>query len=166
MADLIAYAFACDITRVASLLFTYGAGAHVFHALGHDIEHHSFMSHDQSYVTSGQFQDGVRFQIDAFAYLLERLMKTPDATGGNVLDNSILYLSSDSSWAHSVFDMPLLVAGKGGGKLVYPGIHYASPSQENISDVLLSMLQCFDPTATSVGGGPPMSTTPLMAIRT
>ncbi len=34
----------------------------------------------------------------------------------------------------------------------------------NTSDVLLTCLQAFDPTATEVGSGAPRSTTPLTAI--
>jgi hypothetical protein len=165
MAELVAFAFACDITRVMSYMFTYGAGSHVFRGLGHDVEHHAFMSHDEQYVQNGQFQEGVVFEIDAFAYLLQKLMNTPDVTGGNLLDNSIIYMSSDSSWNHDIFDMPLIVAGKGRGALTHPGIHYRSPNGENISDILLTMAQVFDPTRKSIGSGAPASTTPLQIIR-
>jgi hypothetical protein len=58
---------------------------------------------------------------------------------------------------------------------VHPGIHYQATawngqhggpnSAGNISDVLLTCLQAFDPAASSVGSGAPSSNTPLEALR-
>ncbi|MBZ5715905.1 hypothetical protein [Nannocystis pusilla] len=52
--------------------------------------------------------------------------------------------------------------------MIYPGIHHQiTPfpfSDGNTSDVLLTCLRAFDPTAASIGSGAPMSTTPLRAI--
>ena len=96
--------------------------------------------------------------------------------GENLLDTMILYASSDSSnYNHSIARQPIILAGHGRGHLVHPGIHYQTEpwngsngsminSSGNTSDVLLSCLRAFDPNASSVGGGPPMSTTPLTEI--
>ena len=55
-------------------------------------------------------------------------------------------------------------AGRGGGALTHPGIHYRSGGDENTSDILLTCLQVFDPTATEVGSAQGLSTTPLSAL--
>ena len=78
--------------------------------------------------------------------------------GSNLLDSTIIYVSSDCSegWTHSIKRMPLMVIGHGRGKLRSPGEHImvTPPPGDtgNISDLLLSLLRCFDPAAESVGG--------------
>ncbi|MGB1015872.1 MAG: hypothetical protein ACPG4T_17175, partial [Nannocystaceae bacterium] len=47
-------------------------------------------------------------------------------------------------------DLLCIVAGRGGGILKYPGIHYLS-NDENASDMLLECLKSVAPEATSVG---------------
>lgn len=59
----------------------------------------------------------------------------------------------------------MLVAGGGGGKLVHPGIHHASKSGQNPTDVLLTLRQIFDPTATEVGADEPYSNTPFTPLK-
>lgn len=163
MSDMLALAFRCDITRIASIQYTGSVGYTVFHMLGQSEGHHS-MSHEST--RNEEIDQATIHTIGAFAYLLEALMGSEEGAG-NVLDNSALLLSSDaaSGLTHSVFDQPCIVAGGGGGRLVHPGIHYASPSGENNSDILLALLQTIDPNATSAGGGIGESTTPLSAIQ-
>ena len=162
MSDLVAMAFACDITRVASIQFTGSVGYTVFHMLGLSQGHHD-LTHEAS--QNEAVDAATIFTIEQFGYLLEALMNTPEGAG-NVLDNSVVLLSSDASsgYTHSVFDQPCIVAGRGGGTLVHPGIHYASPNAENNADILLSCLLTMDPTATSAGGDIGISTTPCSPI--
>ena len=121
------------------------------------------------------YQAGVTYQMQKFADLLEIFQETVDLNGDTLLDTSIIYATSDCSTgaSHSVGRQPILVAGRGRGYL-RPGLHYqATPwngnhnnpnGAENMSDVLLTCLQAFDPAADSVGGGPLESNTPLSAI--
>lgn len=163
MSDLLALAFRCDITRVASVQFSGSVGYTVFNTLGQSMGHHS-MTHES--VENDNVDAATIYTIAQFATLLEALMGS-DEGGMNVLDNSCLLLSSDASsgLTHSVFDQPCIVAGGGGGALRTPGIHYRSPSGESNSDILLACLQTVCPEATSAGGGIGMSTTPLSAIQ-
>lgn len=164
MSDLLTYAFACDITRVASFMLSGGASETVYGELGQTGVHHENTHNPQNRLE--EINEVVTFNMQRFAYLLERLMGTADGEEHNLLDNSVVLLSSDCSegWSHSIFDQPIVVAGGGRGQLVHPGVHYRSPNGENPSDILLALLRCFDPAAPSVGGGAPMSSTPLTAI--
>ena len=87
-----------------------------------------------------------------------------------ILDNTIAVLGSDCSegFTHGNFDMPVVIAGGGGGALANPGTHFraASGSNRNLSDALLSALQAVSPTITSVGSGVGLSTTPVTEILT
>jgi len=175
MAQLIAFAFVCDITRVASNLFLPLAGEAVLSESlgGGDGTTHHVLSHQGG----EDYHRGIVFIMERFAEMISILGATPDVDGGNLLDSTIIYGSSDCSigWSHSIRRQPIVLAGTGRGYLVNPGIHYqAVPSANpndgnaatagNMSDVLLTLLQAFDPAATSVGGGAPMSNTPLPNI--
>lgn len=175
MAQLIAHAFTCDITRVASSLFLPLAGEAVFAESqngGGGSTHHV-----NSHQGNEDYHRGIVFIMERLAEMISILGSTPDLDGSNLLDSTILYASSDCSigWSHSIRRHPIILAGTGRGYLQHPGIHYqAVPSNNpndgnaatagNTSDVLLTLLQAFDPAASSFGGGQPMSTTPLPNI--
>jgi len=168
MHELIVYAFACDLTRVASLLMHGGAAATSFTNLGQaGLEHHLDNTHQISSNWEPQYNEVVIWHMKKFQALLAKMYATPDGASGTLLDNSIVFASTDcsSGWDHSVDNQPMLVAGRGGGYLKHPGIHYKSASGENPTDVLLSLLQAFDPAATSVGGDQCVSTTPCTQIK-
>jgi hypothetical protein len=167
MSDLLVYAFQCDITRVASMLFHGGAAETVFSEIGVWSGHHN-NSHNPN---SEELHTGIVHIMGRFADMLEKFKASIDIDGKNLLDTSIIYCSSDCAegWTHSIQRQPIILAGHGRNKLIYPGIHVqAAPypqSDGNTSDVLLTVLQAFDPTATSIGAGAPMSTTPMEAIK-
>jgi hypothetical protein len=100
------------------------------------------------------------------AVLLEALMNSPEGAL-NVLDNTVLVATSDASsgLTHSVFDVPILIAGGGGGALANPGIHYRSPSEENATDAMLAAVQSVCPDVTELGSGNGYSNTPLSALK-
>jgi hypothetical protein len=125
----------------------------------------------------GPYVDGVRYQMERFADVLETFQAVTEPDGLNLLDSTIIYASTDCSAgpSHSIRRQPIMLAGTGRGYLVHPGIHYQaagpwngdinSPNSDgNMSDVLLTCLRAFDPEAASVGAGAPMSTTPLSDV--
>lgn len=164
MVDLIAYAFTCDVTRIASCLFLGGAAETVLAEINQKFAHHS-NTHD--FGAQEEVHQAVVFTMERFAVLLERLMNTPDGPGKNLLDNTAILCGSDCSegLSHSVFDQAILVAGGGGGALVHPGVHYRSATGENTSDVALAVLQAVAPAVTSIGGGEPFSDRPCAALK-
>jgi hypothetical protein len=170
MIDLIAHAFLCDVTRVATVMFKRFVSSTVFTEAGLGAQHHS-ASHNND--GDSTYRAGVTYQMEKLAELLTRLQSEQEIDGTNLLDSTILYASSDCSTGntHSIQRQPIILAGKGRDYLVHPGIHYqtapwnnnnGSPNGSgNMSDVLLSCLQAFDPAATEIGGGAPYSNTPL-----
>jgi hypothetical protein len=163
MSDLLVMAWACDLSRVASYMFSGSVNATVFHMLGQTQGNHD-LTHDPSKQDQGHAS--VVWVVDRFAYLLSRLKATPEGTG-NLLDNSCLLFTSDvcEGLSHSITDYPLLVAGRAGGYLKYPGIHVRSTTRENTSDVLLTCLKAVGTDVTSVGGAQGLSTTECAAIK-
>jgi hypothetical protein len=163
MSDLVALAFACDVTRIVSIQYTGSVGYTVFSDVGATLGHHD-MTHDGSY--NDLIDETTVYTNEALAYLLEQLLAVTEG-GTNALMNTVLYASSDASsgLTHSTGDMPIIVAGGGGGSLVHPGVHYRSNSGENNSDILLACLQAVVPEATEVGSQNGYSNTPCAAIK-
>jgi hypothetical protein len=162
MNELIRLAFVCDVTRVVSLQFTGSVGYTVFDMVGTNVGHHD-LTHDG---TQNETVDQTTIvTMGALANLLEKLMNQTEGAG-NLLDSSCVFVGSDASsgLTHSVFDMPIIVAGGGGGRLKHPGVFYRSQSGEDTSDILLACLQTVVPDATEVGGDTGYSNTPCAAL--
>lgn len=168
MADLIAYAWSCDITRVATLMFLEGAAEpQLSEVQGASGSWHQASHSPNQWGSGSYFDNGQYYVMERFNYLLDRLRETPDFDGNNLLDNSIILMSSDCSdgAAHAITRHPMLIAGHGRGYLKSPGVHYQpaplnpnynygswpTPSSGNTSDVLLALLQNWDPDATWIG---------------
>lgn len=162
MSDLVVLSWACDLTRVASYQFSGSVGGTIYSAIGQTTGEHS-LTHDAQ--QQGQVHNAVVFVASQFAYLLEKLKASTEANG-NLLDNSCILFSSDvcEGISHSITDYPILVAGKAGGYLKFPGIHYRSTASDNTSDVLLTCLRAVDANVSSVGGDGGMSSTPCTGI--
>lgn len=166
MTNLLVHAFVCDLSRVASFMLTGGVGFTVYSHLGQSEEQH-YMTHNEPTYRE-QIHDGIVWNMEQFAALLNALKNSPEGAG-NILDNTIAVLGSDCSegFTHGSYDMPVVIAGKGGGALKHPGIHFrASGTDRNLSDVLLSALKAVNPSIGSVGSGVGLSSTPVSEILT
>ncbi|HZH04230.1 MAG TPA: DUF1552 domain-containing protein, partial [Myxococcaceae bacterium] len=164
MSDLLASAWACDLNRVASFQLTGAVGGTVLSNLGHRLTTHT-ISHLEGGATEEDCHQCALFAVKRFAYLLGKLKSMPDGSG-NLLDRSCLFFTTDVAEgpAHSTHDYPILVAGRAGGALKYPGVHVRSNSGENTSDVLLSCLQAVGTGVTSVGKDGGYSNRPCSGI--
>ncbi|HVR63063.1 MAG TPA: DUF1552 domain-containing protein [Polyangia bacterium] len=162
MSDLIAMAFACDQTRVFSMMYSGSTAFTMFWQTMASEGHHS-MTHDEAGAQPLVHASTV-FTMQCFSSLLQAIKKVPEGAG-NALDNTVIYASSDTAdgRAHSLTDYPIVVAGKGGGFLKYPGVHYASKG-ENSSIVLLTVLRAAGLQLTQFGGGGGMVTNSCTAI--
>ena len=164
MSDLLAMAFACDLTRVASFQFSGSVGGHCFKFLtpteARDSEHS--ITHEAT--QQDKVNQAVIFTMKNFAYTLKALKRTLEGTG-NVLDNTVALCTSDVAEGldHSINDYPVLLAGKGGGAL-RSGYHFRSGTGRNTSDILLTALRALGTNATSVGEASGSSTTPITEL--
>lgn len=182
MAELVAIAFECDITRVASCMMLPLAGEATFGEIGAPNTHH-ILSHNAEFSNNAleAYHDGQIFIMEKLAQILEVFQSHQDMHGKSLLDTAIVYVTSDCSvgWSHSIRRHPVLLAGTGGGYLKYPGIHSQAvannpsnphgnsiPTSGNVSDILLALWQNYDPAVTSIGNPnqSPYSDTPLTDI--
>lgn len=161
-AELLAIALACDMTRAFSIQFSGSIGGTIFWQAGADRGHHE-LSHEGA--ASQEVMDAITlFIMEQLATLLVRLRDTPDGTG-NLLDSVALLATSDVSDGtyHHITDMPVLVAGRAGGALVHPGVHYAS-SGEHTNSVLLTLLRAAGLKQESLGSGGALTTEGCAAL--
>ena len=164
MSDLLAVALACDQSRVFSIMFSGSVSLEVYREVGATTEHHG-LSHDEP-GDQPTVHKITTFIMNKFGTFLEKLKNTTEGDG-NLLDRCAILASSDCAEGqpHSIGDYPILVAGKAGGALVHPGVHYRSGSKENTSKVLLTLLQAMDLEVSEYGKAGGMTNQTLAAIR-
>jgi Protein of unknown function (DUF1552) len=110
MADMIAYAFACDLTRVVSWMLTFDQ-VFLRNALNNLTDMHDD-SHDQSN-RKAQIAASTNWHASLFARLVDNLSRMPEGSG-TVLDNTFLSLVfAESKTAHGRTGMRHVVAGSG-----------------------------------------------------
>lgn len=117
MSDLCALALACDLTRSFSMFFSTAGSGVIMWPVGASNGLHQ-INHDEGppYPT---VHAATVFTMEQLGYFLARLRDTPDAAGSNVLDNVSILATSElgEGWTHSNREFPILIAGRGGGRL-------------------------------------------------
>ena len=154
-ADLLAFAFSCDLTRVATHVFSCAAchGPYEEAGLGnvtfHEDYGHRLSPQGGEYAEQG-FHTGVEYAMTCLGDLLARFQATPDGAA-TLLDNSCIYVTScvSESKSHGMTDYPLLLLGKAGGKLS-GNIHHRAAG-DNACKVPFTLLQLFGGTDASFG---------------
>ncbi len=146
MSQIIAMALACDQTRVFSNMFS-GSLSGTRYPGTHN-GHHS-LSHDEP-GDRPQMASITRYIMERFAELLTALRDVSEGDS-NLLERCVILASTDSSDSrtHSITDYPIVIAGRGGGRL-RGDFHFRSGGQ-NASRALLSCLRALDIDAPSFG---------------
>jgi hypothetical protein len=140
MYELMVLAFQADKTRIATMALGNGGSNRRYGFLGLNEGHHSISHHGNDPKKVGMIKKIDRFQIEQFSYFLRRLKETPDGDS-NLLHNSLILLGSGISDGnrHSHTELPILLAGNGGGK-IKTGEHRIAPKGTPLSNFFLSML--------------------------
>lgn len=124
MLDLMVLALQCDLTRVLTYMMDFGFGNKDFsflvggyRRLHHNITHGGPGSHAEHRQVTGWY-------CDQLAYLLQKMSEVEEETG-SLLDNSIVLFGSSlgNGRGHGGDNLPLILAGRGGGQL-NPGQRY------------------------------------------
>jgi len=150
--DLLALAFETDSTRVASFMMAHDGNNRSFREIGVAEGHHSVSHHGNDKDKLEKIAKIDRFYVEQLGYFLARLKAAKDIDGRSVLDNSmVLYgcgMADPNS--HSHYDLPILLAGRGGGKL-QPGRHIDFKGDVPLSNLYLTMLEKMGVNATQHG---------------
>jgi hypothetical protein len=157
--DMFALAFRCDLTRYASMAQSNGYDSRVYTDLTGNIGDHHGITHNGNYgpMPPTVEMKFVTYFMGQLAYLLNALKSTPEGAG-TLLDNCLIYYGSEmgEGW-HVAKQMPVVLAGKAGGKL-QTGRHLLYPMGTPLAQLFLSILQLAGSKTTTFGLN---GTTPL-----
>ncbi len=126
MSELLAFALACDITRVFSYEWSANQSGWVYSELGISGTHHDDITHDSS--RDPDLERIVTLIMTGLAELANALRQKTELDG-NALDNTLIFGTSEHAYAgaHNYTDHPLIyVGGAGGG--IRRGMHFRHPS--------------------------------------
>lgn len=140
MMDMMVIAWQTDMTRVVSFMMAREGSNRSYRAIGISDGHHSCTHHMNDPVKIEKTTKINEYHVKTFAYLLDKLKKTPDGDG-SLLDHSlIVYGSSISDGnAHTHDNLPLLLIGGAAGQ-VKGGRHIVYQKETPMNNLLLSML--------------------------
>jgi hypothetical protein len=151
MCDLMVTAFQTDQTRIITFMIANEGSNRPYPFIGvpdghHDVSHHG---------GSQEKQDKIRkinlFHMRQFAYLLEKLKEAKEGERSLLDSSMVLYGGGISDGnRHNHDDLPILVAGHGGGQL-QSGRHLRYPRGTPLNNLFLSMLDRLDVKADSLG---------------
>jgi len=162
MHDLMVLALQCDATRIISFMLGNAISGQTYPFLTvngaaitrghHDISHHGNLQSNLDMLAAINL-----WTMQQFAALLTKMKSISDGPGTTMLDNIAIFLSSDVSDGnrHNHDDMPVIVAGHGGGMLA-TGQHvdYPKTAHEKVSNCLATLLSTAgvtDPIGDSTG---------------
>ncbi|MEA2697341.1 MAG: hypothetical protein QOI66_1612 [Myxococcales bacterium] len=115
--DMMTIALACDMTRVASLLWSSASSDIRFTWIGIKTGHHT-ISHDTSATARAQMTQMHNWYSGELAYLLDKLKAVQEA-GSTLLDNTMVVWGNElaDGAAHSQQPIPVLIAGRAAGQI-------------------------------------------------
>jgi hypothetical protein len=144
MLDMTALAFQTDTTRITTFMFGNAVSGQNFRFLeGVSNSHHEISHHSNDADKLRQYQLINRWHIAQYAYLLEKLSKIQEGER-SALDNSMVLFASALSDgnSHNPRNLPIVVAGKGGGRLA-TGQHIAAAPETPLANLYVSLLDAF-----------------------
>jgi hypothetical protein len=148
LTDLIAMAFACDLSRVASFMITeWKCYMNVMPIMGIDIDMHE-LTHGAAGQKIEVVSDSVAWHVKQWGKLITKLKALPEPGGGNLLDSTALVLlfegghgfdpeGNSRNAAHSTENMSALIAGRAGG--LKPGQHLPAKDKHPANVVISAM---------------------------
>jgi hypothetical protein len=151
MFDLMALAFQSDVTRVATFMYGNEGSNRSHKFLGAPESHHDLSHHGGDPEKHAKIRKINVYHIEQFAYFLGKL-KTAREGDGSVLDNTMLVYGSGISDGnkHNHEDLPILLAGKGGGTL-RPGRHIRHAAETPLNNLYLALLDRMGVSTASLG---------------
>jgi hypothetical protein len=140
MGDMLVLAFQTDVTRVATYMFANEGSNRNYRFIGVNDGHHNLSHHQGIPEKHEGIRQINRFHARQLAYILQRLKAIPEGEG-TLLDNCMIVYGSAISDGnkHNNEDLPILVAGKGGGT-IRTGRHISYPQETPMCNLLLSLL--------------------------
>jgi uncharacterized protein DUF1552 len=163
--DLAVFALACDQTRVFTFRFSCANDYTIYpgfepftldpNSTDTGTSMHAFTHYEGG--DQPNVQICVTYAMTKLALMIQRLKDTPEGVG-SLLDNCgiLAFTECTEGRGHNATvapGIPIIIAGRAGGSLVHPGVHYVSPPQgdqpgedrgRNVSCVPLTLMKALD----------------------
>lgn len=140
MYDMMLLAFRMDLTRVGTLMIAREGSNRAYPEAGVTGGHHSLSHHENEAAKIADIRRIDRFQVSQFARFIERLKNTPEGDG-RLLDHCLVAYGAGigDGNAHDHGDLPILLAGRGGG--AKSGRLIQAEKETPLANLHLAMLQ-------------------------
>jgi hypothetical protein len=160
MCDMLVLAFQADLTRIATLIFANDGSNRSYRPIGVSDGHHDLSHHGNNADKQAKLGQINRFHITQLAYLLEKLKAVQEGER-TLLDQAMVVYGSGISDgnAHNHDELPVLLAGKGGGVL-QSGRHLRFAKETPLTNLYVSMLDWMGAPVSAFGD----STGPLAGL--
>uniref|UniRef100_A0A7C4LNF7 DUF1552 domain-containing protein n=1 Tax=Schlesneria paludicola TaxID=360056 RepID=A0A7C4LNF7_9PLAN len=140
MCDMTVLALQTDSTRIVSLMFADAGSNRSYRLIDVPEGHHDLSHHGGDPQKHAKIRQINRFHVTQLSYLLQKLKSIPEGEGTLLDQCMVLYGSglSDGN-RHNHDDLPVLVAGRGGGT-IDTGRHIRVAPETPMCNLLLSLL--------------------------
>ncbi len=144
-------AFQSDSTRICTFVMANEGSNRNYRMIDVPEGHHDLSHHGNDEAKLEKIRLINRFHTTQFAHILERLKSIPEGDG-TLLDQSMIVYGSGigDGNAHNHDDLPILLAGRGGGT-ISPGRHVQYSDETPLANLYLSMLDRLDAAVDHLG---------------
>jgi hypothetical protein len=141
MYDMIVLAFQTDSTRLATLILAHDGSNRPYPVIEIPRGHHDLSHHQGNQSNLDMIAKIDQHHMSYFGRFLNKLAELKDVDGTSILHNSMIVYSCGNADgnAHSHTNLPVLLAGSGGGKLRTGRFHQVVSMP--MSNMFLEMLQ-------------------------
>ena len=152
MYDMLALAFITDSTRVATYLLAHDGSNRTFPEIDVRDSHHGLSHHQRNPKNLEAIARIDHFYITEFARFLGRLRDHKEMDGSSLLDHCMIVHGAGihDGDRHNHDNLPVLLAGRGGGSL-NPGRFHSAPSGTPLTNLHLALLERMGVQAERVG---------------
>jgi hypothetical protein len=142
MCDIQLIAFQTDLTRISTLMFAREGSMRVYPEIGINDPHHPLTHHRNNKDWIEKVAQINVYHTELLAQYLKKLKATKDGDG-TLLDNSMIVYGAGISDGnrHNHENLPILLAGRGGGRLK-PGRHVVYSPGKPMTNLYLTLLDC------------------------
>ncbi|HEV3445311.1 MAG TPA: DUF1552 domain-containing protein [Gemmataceae bacterium] len=153
MLDVLALAFRGDLTRISTMVFANDGSNRPYKSIGVPEGHHDLSHHGGNKEKQAKIAKINRFHISQLAYFLSKLKSIPEGES-SLLDNCMIIYGGGigDGNRHNHDELPILVAGKGGGT-IKTGRHLRYPKDKDmpLTNLYVSLLDRMDVHVPSFG---------------
>lgn len=141
MYDLIALAFEADLTRTVTMMLGQAGSNRSYRMAGVNGGHHSLSHHGNKPPNLRAIRRINRWHAEQFAQFVQRLRQTEEGDGHLLRQSMVVYGSGlGDGHKHDHMDLPVLVAGHGGGRLK-TGRHLVLRRRTPMANLHLSLMR-------------------------